>query len=125
VGRSPWTAFSRLSPAASGLSAGLGAPLGDPRGDLGAGSLFPVLGSVWLTLSSVIAFVAAAWNAGASDRPARQGALNALCGYLLVLPLVLMASYQPSVVQITATAVVAVFVGALAGWIRGHSEPHR
>lgn len=83
------------------------------------GAASPALGSVWLTVSSVVAFVVAAWNAGGSAAPVRQGALNATCAYLLVLPLVLMATYEPSVVQIAATALAAVAVGALAGWLRG------
>jgi hypothetical protein len=77
-----------------------------------------VVGSVWLTLTAVIAFIVAAWNAGLAEAPARQGALNAICAYLLVLPLVLIVTSHPSVVQISATAAVALAVGAAAGWAR-------
>lgn len=91
-----------------------------------AAAASPALGSVWLTASSLVAFVVAAWNADGCPAPVRQGALNATCGYLLVLPLVLMASYEPSVVQIAATALAAVAVGGLAGWFRGRrTSPSR
>lgn len=82
-------------------------------------SVVPALGSVWLTMSAVVAFAAAAWNSGSSRRPAPQGAVNAIGSYLLVLPLVLMASFEPSVLQMAATAVVGVVVGWIVGWRRG------
>lgn len=83
----------------------------------------PALGSVWLTVSAVLAFTAAAWNARSAARPAPQGAVNAIGSYLLVLPLVLMSSADPPAVQIAATAVVGVVVGFIVGWLRGRRRP--
>lgn len=88
-------------------------------------SVVPPLGSVWLTLTSVAAFVAAAWHAAVSECPARQGALTALGAYLLVLPLVVVATHQLSAAQIAVTAIVAITVGAVTGWTRARIAARR
>lgn len=85
----------------------------------------PALASVWLTLSAVLAFTAAAWNVGTSPWPSGQGSFSAVFACVLVLPLVLMTSSNPSVVQLLATAGAAVVVGALVGWLRHRRQGSR
>lgn len=108
--RGAWRGFAIL------LLGGLSLPL--------AAAVVPPLGSVWLTVTAVLAFTVAAWNAGAATVPALQGAVNALAGYLLILPLVFMST-QPSALQIAATTIVAAVTGSVTGLVRGRVNTGR
>lgn len=83
------------------------------------------LAFVWIPLVAVVAFVVAGMRAAASPWPALGGAAAALSGYLLVLPLVLLAAggWEPG--QLMATAVTAVLVGGVAAAVRARLTPHR
>jgi branched-subunit amino acid ABC-type transport system permease component len=82
---------------------------------------------VLLVGSAVLAFVVAAVKQGRTTNGAVHGVLAAVGAYLLVLPLVLMASAGRDVAQISMTAAAAVLVGALAGWVesRRHTRKAR
>jgi hypothetical protein len=79
------------------------------------GLAVPVLGTVWLILVAVAAFVVAGLRRGSSDLPALQGALTAVLGYLFVLPLVAFATRGLDLAQVAATTTTAVVVGGLTG----------
>lgn len=72
------------------------------------------LAYVWLPLVAVVAFAVAGIRAAATTWPPLGGALSALCSYLLVIPLVLMASVGVTLGQMLGTSAVAVVVGAAA-----------
>jgi hypothetical protein len=88
---------------------GLAAPLG---------TLVPVAGPAWLPIVAVVAFVVAALRIGAAPRPWLHGTVAALSSYLLVLPLVLLGGTR-DVRQMLLTALAAVVVGAIAGFVAG------
>lgn len=87
-----------------------------------AAQFLPVVGQFWLTIVAVVAFAVAGSRIGAARVAPLHGACAALGGYLIVLPLVLWTSgglVGLGVVQILATAVAAVVVGAIAGFVAG------
>ncbi|NKQ57743.1 hypothetical protein HFP15_33265 [Amycolatopsis sp. K13G38] len=81
--------------------------------------LVPVLGSIWLSIVAVVAFVVAGYRTGEARVPIAQASASALCGYLLVLPLVLMNPVTRDVRQIGLTALAALVVGAATGLVAG------
>lgn len=101
--RAASTAFTIL------LLGGLAAPL--------AATLVPTLGTFWLPFVAVTAFAIAGSKIGTATVPALHGAAAAVCGYVLVLPLVTMTSGF-DIRQVLLTAATAVGVGALAGLLR-------
>lgn len=85
------------------------------------GTKVPVVGSIWLTVVAVVAFAVAGMRIGTARRPALHGAMAAVCSYLLVVPLVLLAAASDAR-QLILTGCVAVGVGALAGAIRARID---
>lgn len=85
------------------------------------GHLLPPLGYVWLVVVAVASFVTAAWTAGSTLHPVRQGVVGALGAYALMVPLVHLATGSLDPVQVAGTTVTAVVVGAVTGWLRGLS----
>lgn len=83
-------------------------------------SLVPVIGPPWLIITAVVAFVVAAWRVGDALSPAVHGAAAAVAAYLLVLPLVAMATGGIDLAQLGLTTLTAVVVGALTGRYAGH-----
>lgn len=86
---------------------------------------FPLIGPNWLTITAVIAFLAAGLRARGR---LSHGVLAALGAYMLVLPLVWMATGGQDVQQTLETAATAAVVGGgaslVAGWSRW-SRPGR
>ncbi|MFF5988810.1 hypothetical protein [Prauserella flavalba] len=105
VVRGAWRGFAVL------LIGGLLAPA--------AARYLPVVGSFWLVLTAVAAFVVAAWKPGMSADFRWFGLVSAVGAYLLILPLVLLQPAGRSPVQIVSTVAVAALVGALTGFVRG------
>ncbi|MCU1679968.1 MAG: hypothetical protein JWQ81_707 [Amycolatopsis sp.] len=87
---------------------GLGAPALAMHTQLG--------GSMLLLGSAILAFVVAAVKPGQASNGGLHGAVAAVGAYLLVLPLVLMASAGRDPAQISMTLAAAVIIGAAAGW---------
>ncbi|WP_052344587.1 hypothetical protein [Thermocrispum municipale] len=106
--RGAWRGFVVL------LLGGLAAPV--------AAVYLPVLGSVWLAVTAIAAFVVAAWKPGSSADPRWFGMVSAVGAYLLILPLVLLQPAGRSLVQIGCTLAVAVLAGALTGFVRRRSS---
>jgi hypothetical protein len=102
--RGAWRGFAVL------LIGGLLAPV--------AAQHIPVVGSFWLVLTAVAAFVVAAWAPGTSADFRVCGVVSAVGAYLLVLPPVLLQSAGRSLVQIVSTLAVAALVGAVTGFAR-------
>lgn len=92
------------------LIGGLSAPL--------VGVLAPVAGTVWITLTAVVAFFVASRNIGVATRPMVHGALAAVLAYVLVLPLLLPFAEARNLQQIALTVLTAISVGAGTGWIQ-------
>lgn len=82
------------------------------------GMAAPVLGSVWLTLAAIVAFIVSARRIGRATMPELQGALAALLSYVLVLPLILPFQAGRNLPQILLTLATAISVGACTGWIQ-------
>lgn len=86
-------------------------------------SWLPPLGVVWLIVTAVAAFAVAAWRANrlddGRDDAALHGALAALFGYVIVLPLVVTATRTLDPSQVGLTVAVAVVVGSATGWLIG------
>ncbi len=82
----------------------------------------PELGPVWLTITAAAAFAIAALRVGGATTPAVHGAAAAALSYLLVLPLVLMVPQARNVVQVLLTALTALVVGALTGFVAGRAR---
>ncbi|MBA0126505.1 hypothetical protein H0B56_13220 [Haloechinothrix sp. YIM 98757] len=78
----------------------------------------PVLGYVWLPVVAAVAFAVAGWRATTPSSPVLQGALAALGGYLLALPLVLFGTGEIDPVQVSSTVLTAVVVGTAAVLLR-------
>ncbi|MDQ4117847.1 MAG: hypothetical protein M3235_12905 [Actinomycetota bacterium] len=95
---------------------GLSAPLG---------SRIPVVGPAWLIITAVVAFVGAGYRVGDAVDPRVQGAGAAVAGYLLVLPLTVMATGTLDPQQLVLTLLTAVVMGALAGHLAGRSRDRR
>lgn len=89
------------------------------------GHLVPPLGLGWLIAVAVIAFAWSGGYIGAALSPAAQGAAAAVAGYVLVLPLVVMAARGFDFGQIGATAALAVVVGGASGWLTAGRRPTR
>lgn len=85
------------------------------------GAALPLLGFYWLVLVALAAFVAAARRGCGVSKPVRQGAAAALGSYLLMLPVVHMATGELIPVQVACTAVLAVVTGAVTGWASGRA----
>lgn len=92
---------------------GLSAPLG---------SRIPVVGPAWLIATAVLAFVVAGYQIGAAPDPRVHGAGTAVIGYLLVLPLTVMATGALDPLQLVLTLLTAVVMGALAGHLAGRTR---
>lgn len=82
-----------------------------------AGSVLPVLGSVWLTVTALVAFASAASRIGSATRPSVHGALAAVSAYLLIVPLVLMTPAGRDITQMSLTVTAAAVVGACSGYV--------
>lgn len=95
---------------------GLSAPLG---------SRIPVVGPAWLILTAVVAFVVAGYRIGDALDPRVQGAGAAVTGYLLVLPLTVMATGTLDPRQFGLTLLTAIVMGALAGHLAGRNRDRR
>ncbi|MBN9739298.1 MULTISPECIES: hypothetical protein [unclassified Pseudonocardia] len=95
---------------------GLAAPLG---------SRIPVIGPLWLILVSLLAFVLAGYRIGSATDPKVHGAVTAVIGYLLVVPLVTMASGFLDVQQFVLTTLCAIVMGGLAGHLAGRNRTPR
>lgn len=93
---------------------GLAAPLG---------AQIPVIGPLWLILTAVLAFVLAGYRIGEATDPRVHGAVAALVGYLLVVPLVTMATGTIDPRQVALTALTAIVMGGLAGHLAGRNRP--
>lgn len=78
----------------------------------------PALGYVWLPLVAVVAFAVASRRATTASSPVLQGALAALGGYVLALPLVLLGTGEIDPVQVSSTALTALAVGTAAVLLR-------
>lgn len=78
-----------------------------------------LLGSFVLVLAAVAGFVAAARRPGNSPVPRVFGATAAVGAYLLVLPLVGMATHHWDALQIAVTTASALVVGGIVGELRG------
>lgn len=99
---------------------GLSAPI--------AAAVAPSLGAVWLTATAIVAFAVAAWRGGRAGipvSPGAQGAVSAVCAYLLVVPLVLLDPASRDPLQLAATSAVAVGVGAITGIVRAALDRRR
>lgn len=84
------------------------------------GRLVPPLGLAWL--------IVVAWSGrsiGAALSPAAQGAAAAFAGYVLVLPLVVMAAREFDFGQIGATTALAVLIGGASGRVTAGRRPTR
>ena len=89
------------------------------------GTVSPFLGYWWLVIVAVAAFVLSARVTGATSAPVVNGAAAALGGYLLILPLVHMATGTLSLEQATYTSGLALLTGAGTGWLsRLRTERH-
>ncbi|MCE3552863.1 hypothetical protein LWC33_15530 [Pseudonocardia sp. RS11V-5] len=95
---------------------GLSAPLA---------SRIPLIGPAWLIITAVVAFVAAGYRIGDAAVPRLHGAAAAVAGYLLVLPLVAMATRSLDPVQLGLTTLTAVLMGGLAGHFAGRNRARR
>lgn len=89
------------------------------------GHVVPGLGAVWLPVVAIAAFAVAGVRVRASNRPTAHGALAAVCGYVLVLPLVLMATRALNPTQTLFTLFVAVLVGGVSGYVTGRLAARR
>jgi Osmosensitive K+ channel histidine kinase len=79
----------------------------------------PPLGVVWLLLVAVVAFAVAGRRIGAAVTPALHGAVAAMMGYFLVVPLVYFAQGSVDGAQIGYTFATAAAVGAAVGHLAG------
>jgi hypothetical protein len=79
----------------------------------------PLVGRYWLITTAIVAFVVAGLRIGSSRTPALQGVLAAVGAYLLVLPVVRMASGGWDVNQVLATLGAAVVVGGTSSFLAG------
>lgn len=79
-----------------------------------------VLGGIALTLTAIAGFAAAARRQGTCRVPAVQGITAAVGAYLLVVPLIYLASSQFNFAQMGLTLLTAVVVGALVGQFGGY-----
>ncbi|MBW0101176.1 hypothetical protein [Pseudonocardia sp. KRD291] len=95
---------------------GLAAPLG---------ARVPVVGPAWLILTAVLAFVVAGYRIGDAPDPRVQGAGAAVAGYLLVLPLTVLATGALDPQQLVLTLLTAIVMGGLAGHLAGRSRERR
>lgn len=95
---------------------GLSAPLG---------SRIPVVGPAWLILTAVVGFVLAGYRIGDALDPRVQGAGAAVTGYLLVLPLTVLATGALDTRQFGLTLLTAILMGALAGHLAGRNRDRR
>jgi len=80
----------------------------------------PLLGSVWVTTTAIVAFVVAGRKIGAATSPELQGAVASVLAYMLVLPLLLPFEAGRNAQQILLTFSTAACVGAVSGWIQSH-----
>jgi hypothetical protein len=85
----------------------------------------PLIGPAWLIITAVVAFMVAGYRIGDAPVPRVHGAGAALAGYLLVLPLVVVASQSLDVQQLALTVLTALLVGGLAGHLAGRSRTRR
>lgn len=92
---------------------GLSAPIG---------SRVPLVGPYWLVLTAVLAFAVAGSRIGDAPTPAVHGAVTALLGYLLVLPIVVLGAGELPLSQLALTALLALVVGAAAGALAGRAR---
>lgn len=84
----------------------------------------PVVGLVWLALVAVAAFSFAGLAIRDVPNPAIHGAMAAVGSYLLILPLVVMATRQLDLTQVLITSLTAVLVGAAVGRLASLSARH-
>lgn len=75
--------------------------------------------AAWAVLVTLGAFVLAGSLIGDATRPPLHGAVAALAGYLLVLPLIALLGAPLAWWQVPVTAIVAAAVGAVAGFVSG------
>lgn len=78
----------------------------------------PAVGSAWLVLTAVVAFIVAARRTGTAARPAVHGVIAAVFAYVLVLPLLLPFAAGRNLPQILLTFATAIIVGAATGWLQ-------
>lgn len=79
----------------------------------------PLIGPYWLVVTAVLAFAVAGSRVGDAPSPAVHGAVTALFGYLLVLPIVVLGAGELPPSQLALTALLALVVGAVAGALAG------
>lgn len=92
------------------LLGGLCAPL--------AATLLPVVGRYWLVAVAVTAFIVAGVRIGTASVPALHGAVCAVGGYLLMLPIVAMTAGL-HIGPVVGTVAAAVVLGASSGHFAG------
>lgn len=80
---------------------------------------FPLIGPYWLTITAVIAFLAAGLR---TRGRLSHGVLAAVGAYLLILPLVWMTTRGWDIRQIVETAATAVVAGGGASLVSGWSR---
>ncbi|MET7995862.1 hypothetical protein ABZU76_33720 [Amycolatopsis sp. NPDC005232] len=84
-----------------------------------AAAVAPLVGASFLLITAVVAFGFAGFRTGDTHHPIFQGAVTAVGGYVLVLPLSFLTAATVGPQQVLATAAVAVATGGLAGFA-GH-----
>jgi hypothetical protein len=87
-------------------------------------SRVPVVGAPWLIITAVVAFMVAGYRVGDATGPMTQGASTAVVAYVLVLPLVALASHSLDPRQVGLTLVTAVVAGAVSGRVAGRRRDH-
>ena len=104
-----------------GASRGFGALLVGGLVEPAAVRFLGPIGSVWLLLVALVAFVIAAVTATPSGTPLsswRQGPIAAVAGYALIVPLVVAGSGSLPALQLGLTTMTAVVVGAVTAVVR-------
>lgn len=84
-----------------------------------AAAVAPVVGTNFLLITALIAFAIVGFGVGDTKSPILHGAVTAVGSYLLMLPLVFLASAPVRPQQVLATTGVAVAAGGLGG-LAGH-----
>lgn len=92
------------------LLGGLAAPI--------AAQVLGEVGRYWLLIVAVVAFITAGVRIGSASSPMQHGAVAAIGGYLLVLPIVFVTGGL-EITQVGTTLAAAVVVGGLSGYLRG------